>query len=157
MGCEIIDARTPRISGCPVSAPALPSSAVEIVGRQRANSLPVRSTQWRVEINHIDLGVRIAGLDTHVDCHFIDIVTVGNGVLVKNDSKDFVFSDEFEMVAAVSEPFHIFGWEHELPATPQPFGLIERKRHEAFHARLAKVDVLVGRNSLGLGSLFFFV
>ena len=77
-----------------------------------------------MHVNHVDLGVRISRLDTHVDIHGAMVIARRDGEAVEHDPQNAGLGNELELVWRVCKPAKIVLGKGELAAPPESLGLV---------------------------------
>ena len=149
---EVVDAGAPRVRGCAVAAPALPLFAVELIGRESADWLAVGPHERRIDVDHVDLRVRVSGIDADVDIRLAAIVSGRYRKIVQDDAQDIAFCHQLIATGDAVEPVEILLREDKVPATLKTLRLIQREGYEPFHAGPAEVDLPIELDAAGLSA-----
>src|SRR5882757_7348215 len=101
-------------------APSLPDLAVKGVRRGGADSATVGPGELRTEIGHVDLGIRIEGVDADVHIGLSDVVASREWPAVDDHTWAATFCDQFVHQAELVQPLLVLGWHCKLaPAHAQ--------------------------------------
>ena len=104
VGGEVVDTGAPGVGGRAVPAPALPLFAIKRLEAGSGNPSSAQTFKLGVDVDHVDLGVRVSRLDADVDVGERTVVAGWYREIIQDDSQDAALRDQFEPVGCVAEP-----------------------------------------------------